>query len=75
MNDEQWKEAREMAKHSSSFTIPKDIKWTVEDFKDLYFTMCRFKQRFMKRHELERRQGKMRGSIKVRFEDVLIKLR
>lgn len=26
-------------------------------------------------HEVERREGKMRGSIKIRFEDVLINLK
>ena len=61
MNDDQWKEAREMAKHSDSFTIPKDIKWTVEDFKDLYFTMVDFKKRFFER----RKKTMMRAKMKV----------
>ena len=35
-----------------SFTIPKEIKWTKEDFIDLYYTMVRFKKRFMKRRKV-----------------------
>ena len=34
---------------NNSYTIPKEIKWSVADFKDLYFTMCEFKKRFMER--------------------------
>ncbi|OGP67119.1 MAG: hypothetical protein A2031_08230 [Deltaproteobacteria bacterium RBG_19FT_COMBO_43_11] len=32
-----------------SFTIPKNLQWSVEDWKDLYFTLCRFKKRFLAR--------------------------
>ena len=35
-----------------SFVIPKGIKWSVVDFKDLYKTMCEFKKRFMARREI-----------------------
>lgn len=35
-----------------SFVIPKGIKWSVVDYKDLYKTMCEFKKRFMARREL-----------------------
>jgi hypothetical protein len=48
LNDQQWKDVRKIARESS-FTIPKEFKWSVDDFKDLYFTMRRFKKRFIKR--------------------------
>ena len=34
-----------------SYLIPKDIKWSKEDFFDLYKTMWAFHRRFMKRHK------------------------
>jgi hypothetical protein len=40
---------RGAVKNDRSFTIPKDLKWTVDDFKDLYKTMRAFKKRFMAR--------------------------
>ena len=60
MNNQQWKEARKIA-GETSFTIPKEIKWLVEDYKDLYFTMVHFKKRFFER----RKQTMMRAKMKV----------
>jgi len=36
---------------NESFTIPKEMKWSVDDFKDLYFTMRDFKRRLIERHQ------------------------
>ena len=37
-----------------SFTIPKEHKWTKEDFVDLYETMIAFKKRFMERRSCQK---------------------
>lgn len=36
----------------SSISFPRGLVWTVEDWKDFYFTLCRFRARAMRRHGL-----------------------
>jgi hypothetical protein len=48
----------------NSLHIPGDVVWSVEDWRDFYTTLKRFKARLMKRHGLEnrkRRPSRLRG--------------